>query len=219
MKSKKTRKKFYNKWLCKVTLSIEGIGIFRIYDLDSIRDKLTVNDQYNYHADKAQKNKKIIIDLAELLKSFSRNQWAKRIEGSCIDIYTNEHVIYQSICDQFKEYAIHFFKPDPGSEEFLDDKKSILAKKFPHDRYRYKVYLLPHKMSKEIEEKNRYVTWIKKQIPQITFTESVERWFKETNWNWDRRYILVEDEKTLLMLKLRNPEIVGRIYNYVICDK
>jgi hypothetical protein len=41
----------------------------------------------------------------------------------------------------------------------------------------------------------------------------------KTEWNWDRRYVLVEDEGTLLMLKLRNPEVMGSVYNYVLSDK
>jgi hypothetical protein len=41
----------------------------------------------------------------------------------------------------------------------------------------------------------------------------------KTDWNWDRRYVLVEDEGTLLLMKLKNSEVVGTVYNYVIVDK
>jgi hypothetical protein len=47
----------------------------------------------------------------------------------------------------------------------------------------------------------------------------VQKWFLKTDWNWDRRYVLVEDEGTLLMMKLRNSDVVGTVYNYVVTDK
>jgi hypothetical protein len=31
--------------------------------------------------------------------------------------------------------------------------------------------------------------------------------------------VLVEDEGTLLMMKLRNSDVVGTVYNYVVTDK
>ena len=74
-------------------------------------------------------------------------------------------------------------------------------------------------MKKDKTSKRRFVDWLKSQDPRITCSDAVEKWFMNTEWNWDRRYVLVEDEKTLLMLKLRNSEVVGRIYNYVLSDK
>jgi hypothetical protein len=50
-------------------------------------------------------------------------------------------------------------------------------------------------------------------------SEAVKTWFIHTDWNWDRRYILVDEESTLLMLKLRNSDFMGKIYEYVIVDK
>lgn len=95
----------------------------------------------------------------------------------------------------------------------------MAVKKLPHNRYRYRVYLLPHKMAKDREGKQKYISWLKSLGERVTCTPAVEGWFMHTDWNWDRRYILVEDEHTLLMLKLRNSEVVGRIYNYVLSDK
>jgi hypothetical protein len=67
--------------------------------------------------------------------------------------------------------------------------------------------------------KQQYLEWVKRQTPRITCTPAIEKWFLTTDWNWDRRYVLVEDESTLLMLKLRNAEVMGRIYNFVVSDK
>jgi hypothetical protein len=74
-------------------------------------------------------------------------------------------------------------------------------------------------MNGDKDEKERFISWVKNQNSKIRLTNSVIKWFINTDWNWDRRYVLVEDEATLLMLKLRNSSVVGRVYNYVISDK
>jgi len=94
-----------------------------------------------------------------------------------------------------------------------------VGKKLPHNKYQFRVYLLPHKLAGDTEEKEKFINWMKTQNSKIRLTDTVIKWFMHTDWNWDRRYILVEDEPTLLMLKLRNSSVVGRIYNYVISDK
>jgi len=63
------------------------------------------------------------------------------------------------------------------------------------------------------------LSWVESQNGKITISTALKEWFISTNWNWDRRYVLVEDEKTLLMLKLKNSDAVGSIYDYVISDK
>ena len=98
----------------------------------------------------------------------------------------------------------------------LSDKKTILVKKYPQGRFKMRVYLKPHKME-DSDEKLRYISWIK-GMPGISISEAVERWFYATNWNWDRRYVLVDDDKTLLLLRLKNSNVVGTVYNLVLQD-
>ena len=74
-------------------------------------------------------------------------------------------------------------------------------------------------MANDRPAKKKYIDWLKTQMPRVTCTSAVETWFLATDWNWDRRYILVEDDQTLLMMKLRNADVVGKIYNFVISDK
>jgi hypothetical protein len=70
-----------------------------------------------------------------------------------------------------------------------------------------------------VEAKQKFLDWLIIQSPKITCTSAVQSWFMKTDWNWDRRYVLVEDEGTLLLMKLKNSEVVGTVYNYVIVDK
>ena len=57
------------------------------------------------------------------------------------------------------------------------------------------------------------------QNDKISLSESVKMWFITTDWNWDRRYVFVDNEQTLLLLKMRNCDAIGKVYEYKIGDK
>ena len=159
------------------------------------------------------------MDLIEIFQNTDKSIWSKRIERNCLDIYTSDQSFYQDISEKFHDIMIHRYEPsNDESKEKLKD-QNILVKRLPHGTFQYRAYLLPHKMGNNTEDKKRYVDWLKNQSPRISCTMAVENWFIKTNWNWDRRYVLVEDEKTLLMLKLRNSEVVGKVYKFEIIDK
>lgn len=223
-KTKLTNRKFYNKWLYKISLHVSGGGLFRIHSIEDIKlfcygSSDGSNRPYTPYY-KAFNNKKTILKLCCFLEKFDKDIWTKRIEKTTIDFYTNDLDFYDSMSEEFEDILIHRFEPHPENIDVLNDNEYFIStKKLPHKIYNYRVYLLPHKLAHEEELKEKYVDWLEGQSPKIRCSEKVKDWFIRTNWNWDRRYILVDDEKTLLMLKLRNSEVVGRIYKYVICDK
>jgi len=155
--------------------------------------------------------------MIDILEKIDSTKWFKRIEGEKLDIYTNDRDIYDDLSLKFKDKLTHRFQP--GSDEDLLDDYVIVSKKYPHDIYQYRVYLLPHKLKNDKLAKEQYLKWVNSQAPKIRCTEAVNKWFMYTDWNWDRRYVLVDSEQTLLMLKLRNSEVVGRVYKYIISDK
>ena len=221
-KTKKTNRKFYNKWLYKVSLSISGASVFRQTHLNNIESYCSESsdDRRSWSlSSKIYNNKEQLIFLANFLKKFPEDTWAKRIETNNIDFYSNDKKFYDSLSLEFEDQLIHRFEPSEEAIDLLSEELCILSKKLPHNRYTYRVYLLPHKMAGDREGKEKYISWLKNQHEKITCTPAIETWFVKTDWNWDRRYVLVEDEQTLLMMKLRNSEVVGKIYRYVICDK
>ena len=160
-----------------------------------------------------------LLRLANFLITRTHVPWAKRVESSIVDLYTNEKQFYDDVSKEFDDVLIHRFEPGSDTSDLLEQSSSIVVKTLPHNKYRYRVYLLPHKFKGDKDEKTRYIAWLKSQHPKITCTTAIETWILKTDWNWDRRYVLVEDESTLLMLKLRNAEVMGRVYNFVISDK
>jgi hypothetical protein len=74
-------------------------------------------------------------------------------------------------------------------------------------------------MKYDIDAKQKYINWIDMQGDKVRMSPVVKDWFMKTDWNWDRRYLLVEDTQTLLMLQMRSGEAIGKVYEYVVVDK
>jgi len=223
VKPKLTNRKFYNKWLYKVSLNVKGSAVFRDRTLDDVINfcKGGKPDHHPYSVfHKAYNNKSEILELCEMLSQVDASIWSKRVENDSIDFYTNDANFYNQIASTFNKLVIHQFEPSAGTSDVLNTGEFFISgNKLPHNQYNYRVYLLPHKLSNDIEEKTKFLNWMDTQGDKIRCSVKVRDWFLHTRWNWDRRYILVEDDSTLLMLKLRNSEAVGRVYKYVISDK
>lgn len=222
--TKLTNRKFYNKWLYKVTLRCEGCDVMRFVPLSEII-KFCEDGSYDaahYFPSwrRAHNNKDNLSKICKFLIDYSGDQYNLRIERSSLDVYTNNKEFYDKLSFQCLGLVIHRFQPSAENIDILSqDQHCITVKKLPKNRYNYRVYLLPHKMAYEVDAKSSIIDWMKNQNPKITCTPSIQKWFLETDWNWDRRYVLVEDEPTLLMFKLRAADVIGRIYKFVVCDK
>lgn len=217
MKNKISKRKFYNKFDYKVSLRIEGCGSLRYHNISDSRSWLENGTLPKFYLSDRVKlaiiqNKDVLICLCDVLLKYDNDIWNKRIEGDCIDIYTSNKELVNELQTNLLDRVTCVFEPSADAAE----PGTIKVKKLPGEIYNYRVYLLPHKLRGDLDEKTKYISWIKNQNSKVKITESVENWFYKTDWNWDPRYVLVDEESTLLMLKLRNPELVGRIYRFVI---
>jgi hypothetical protein len=208
----------------KVGLKIEGCAILRGRPINTVKfvfgQDMDEKVFYPQWRNKSFVNRSSIIRFCEFMEKFPEDEYALRIENDRLDVYTNNQDLYDTLSTTCEENIIHRFQPDINNLHILNrPQHTIIVKKLPKNRYNYRVYLLPHKMPSHSEDKKKYINWIKAQDPRITWTPAIEKWFINTDWNWDRRYVLIEDSQTLLMLKLRNPEAIGRVYDYVISDK
>lgn len=225
-KQKVTKHKFYNKWFYKITLNVQGIGILRTRSSNDILNffqeaKKQHNNRINHISTfrKALNNEETITEICLFLNDIKNVEWNKRIEGNSVDFYTNDESLYQQFCNKFYNIVTHHFEPDPYTLDLFKNQYTIVANKYIHNKYKFKVYLCPHKLKKDIDAKSSFLGWIDNQKDKILISEVVKTWFINTEWNWDRRYILVDNEQTLLMLKMRNSDVVGKVYEYVISDK
>jgi hypothetical protein len=200
-KIQSANRKFYNKWCYKLSLRLKNAGIFRKKDLDLILKESSSSD---------------VLSVAAFLKD-NPAQYGLRIERSTLDLYFNDQQLFNQGMQDLEALINNAFAIDQSDIDLIERSHLIKANKYPFDNYHYKVFLQPHKLSKD--EKSNFLSWIDSQQEKIKITENVKSWFYRTEWNWDRRYMYVDNEKTLLMLKLRQPEAMGTIYTYVISDK
>lgn len=191
---------------------MEGSSVFRIHAMMSIAT-LDFDDEAHrsYWFEQARKNKDNLLRLANFLVQNSGIDYIKRIERRQIDLYTNDRAFYDELSMKFIDCLR--YRSEPRSQ--IDD-DFILVKSLPHSRFKFKVFLKPHKLQRE--DKIAYLQWLSTQSKKISISESVKNWFIVTQWNWDRRYMWVEDEPTLLMLKLRNSDVIGTVKSYKIIE-
>ena len=105
--AKKTRKKFYNRYVYKVSLSIPGIGILRWHDFNSLRE-MRLNPKNQPHLPVWREdtvvqvfdNRKLWLSLTTLLKSHE-GEYSRRLQIDTLDLYTNNDTLYGRLCDDF----------------------------------------------------------------------------------------------------------------------
>lgn len=220
-KINKTTRKFYNKWLYKITVRAPGAAVFRMADLNQIPTLLnhssqTARSMRLHYLSKACAHQEDINLIASSLSLLDKKSYFTRVERDCLDIYVNDREIFDDLCDDFKGLIKQISIPDPDNLTLLD-RKVIIVKKYPKEEFHYRVYLKPHTI-KDREDKFKYLEWLS-QNSDYSISNSVKSWFLTTDYNWDRRYMLVKNESALLMMKLRNSDVVGAVYEYVISDK
>jgi len=196
MKQSQTNRRFYNRWLYKVTVRLDNPHVFRHNSIDVISSSKTMHRE-------SRRLAKILLSIGD---------FQLRIERKYIDVYVNDRTHYDELVDNFSATIKHCFIPHPNLTDHTISAKDIIAKKLPHDRYRYKVYLKAHAMPDQ--EKKNYLKWLETQHPRIYLTDNTKDWFMKTSWNWDRRYMYIEDEHTLLLAKMRQGSVLGSIYTY-----
>lgn len=206
MKIKFHNRKFYGKWNYKITLTV-SVGAHNLKNIKLL----------DYSNRFTTEQKKELTDLAWYLSLFPSDKIQIRVEYKSVDIYTNDKKIIDEISEKFSDSLKHIVEVIETVRE--DSGTHVFVKKLPHDTYEYKVYLKPHTFKDDRSSKKQYLDWLDSQGSKIKISQKVKDWFMSTNWNWDRRYMYVEDESTLLMLTMRNPSAIGTVYRHVIIDK
>ena len=218
--AKTTKKKFYNKYIYKITLKLPGASSLRWYNFSQILDicQNGFTDKETWRESAAEEilqNSQVWVKLCMMLNAFDSKSFCKRLEGNYVDLYTNDVNLYEELGKEFTQYVSYRAQPKQGTEStILNGNKEIYVNHLPYNKYEYRVYLHPHKL--DTNARKGVADWLSKQVPNVTFTESLYRWLVNTSENYDRRYIQVADNNTLLMLQLRAPNLVGKVFKYII---
>ena len=222
---KETKKLFYNKWIYKIGLNIQGCAVLRMKSGQALEDFLS-ELPFSFPAVKysgslqarAMNSKNTLIKLNFLLQSYEKKTYSTRIEGDFFDVYTNNKTIISEIQEEFDKYVRLISKPKVKNIDLLlKNEHSIFVRSLPKEKYEYRVYLKPHRVDQD--KKSSFLSWLETQGDATSISPSLADWFTKCSMNWDRRYILVDNDKTLLMIKLHTPDAVGTVYKYQVTDK
>jgi len=192
--------------------------VFRYYTVDRLADEDTIETYFSGPFKRLPYWPEIrsLTKLARLLHT-QQDEWSKRIEGPCIDIYTNSKKLYDNVNLVLAAEVKQRFEPEPGTADQLDNPRTVVVKKLPHDRFEYKVFLGVHKADQT--EKESFINFLETHSKKIKCTTAVKTWIRRGWRDYDRRYILVEDEPTLLLLKMAHGNLIGQTYSHVLADK
>lgn len=211
-------RKFYNKWCYKLSLRCKGAGMLRYQTIEEILSFLAQdNAVVHKHGIKmqARENSRDVCTLMSALIMWPKDQYATRIENQTVDIYTNNQLLFDEVSKQCNLFTWRRFAPDTNVALLLTEEKRVLCRHLPHKKYQYKVFLTPHKLPTDDSSRSDFLNFAKANHNSILISQSVCDWFMNTKWNWDRRYLFVDNEKTLLMLKLKSCNAVGTYYKYI----
>lgn len=233
IKTNKTVKKFYNKWLYKVTIVADGISVWKNSKNDqeffSLLSSGRPQDTTSYYLSKhwhpkqrAWDNRELLSEIVFLLSMYKYGKdYQTRVENSWLDVYTNDVDLYNLLSQEFGVHIVHRYQPDDSEINLLTE-NNYIVNKLPHGIYQYRAYLTLSKLNTDYESRFKICEFMNNLKPRITFTNSLEKWIMSHirfEWDWHRRYCLVQDKDTLLMLKLRLGEGIGKVYKYVLSDK
>lgn len=199
MKLSTTKKKFYNKWLFRCSYFLQ---------VSDLREKISGKPSRS----------RDVKDIVKFLSTLDKDQYHTRVEKYTLDLYFNSHEIFDQLQNISTKHLFRCSIPDADSTELLAKNKVILCRHLPYHRYRYKIYLQPHR-NHDKDYKKKYIEWLDIQQSKIYISDTTKQWFIQTMYNYDRRYMYAENEQMILLLKMKDPDMIGMIYQYEIYHK
>lgn len=205
--SKKTNKLFYKKWPYKVRLRVENPHLWRSLEYWKHRAKVSGT---NFSKDIAH-----LVSFEKHLQEIVKDQkYQVRSEGSRMSLFLDDRATFQKVLTEMKDTVIDCWEPE--SQEslsiLLEKKNLILANKFPHGLYKFRVYL-----KESIKNKDSIRTWLEMYPKEKVKISRSTEYFLQADRNYVQApNILVCDDKMLAMLYLSHNDKIKRVDEYVI---
>ena len=134
-KTKQTNKKFYGKWLYKVSFLFEGCALLRSKSFDELEHFCNGPDPDSYRhslSQRAWNNRENLLKLCVAIKPYTRDIYNLRIEGNILDVYTNDESFYIHTSTELEEFVRVRFKT-PNGEILTKQFVGMTARCFQHE--------------------------------------------------------------------------------------
>lgn len=211
---KQTNKLFYKKFPYKITCSVNGANLLRIFPLEVLKrycatGELKIKTWWKLEDQIRADLLTFILTIENYLESFQF-----RCEGSRFNAYFVSKKDFYKITKLLEPWTIETWEPASDEElEFLlkYGTKKIVCNHLPHKRYRYKAHL-KFKTNQQIKE--NFNNWMKNYSGKIHAPRQTATWLNlEYKWNWNPS-IYIEDSATLSLVLLFLGDAVLRVDEY-----
>jgi hypothetical protein len=217
-----TNRKFYNKWFNKLSFHLPGGRMLSFHSTSDLINFITFPDKVTGRWQKVSvanmvSAKQDWLKFIFLLNTIPSGGFQKRSESDVINIYTNDENFIKSAKQDLGHRLVEIFEPTEESMKLLDtEEKILIVKKLPYNKFNFRVIIKPHRLNQL--QREQFIQFLDNS-PGIGLQDSVRNFIRTNEMNWDRRYIYVDTEKTLTMLKIACADAVSTIHRYVINDK
>jgi hypothetical protein len=156
-KPKITNKKFYNKFIYKVSLELPGAHALRQLSYDQIINFIAVPPSHSHYqpvpnrgymdwrvklGNTIHNNGKTWSKIISLFSGVPKKDLSFRVEGKSLDVYTNDVSLYNEVSHQCNDITIQRWQPATGMEDILlNSRREIFVDRLPHGQYNYRVDL------------------------------------------------------------------------------
>lgn len=211
-----TKKKFYNKYLYRLSYNVPGIRIIHWTknELDLKIRVLNWNDQAQMQLNRVQANHAQLLDFYRLYQQKNENL-KFRIEHNTFNIYSDsEEFLYDLACTELKPWYRHLMSV--SLVESADDLKLLeqgftIVKKEPSYAFRVKIR---EGFFKDAERQG-LALYLKNLGEEIRITKLMLSRLTGNTKYFGGGYVYVSDPRLIDMLKLVAPSLIGPVNQMV----
>lgn len=214
-KKLKTNRLFYGKWPYKLTCQVRGANLIITNVLDSTGE-LRIRGSYNdWRGIKRVTDPVALRKFANIIQEYLDKDVKFRMEYDTVQIYVRDRLLLNELETKLAPFLQSITEPENEAELdlLLDNKKYIIADKYPKGIYKYKVILKPMPIS--IRES--FYKWIiqydddKVNMPKSTIKHLTSKGF----W-WSDTYFYTSDSSMIVMANLAAQGYLRRTEEYIL---
>ena len=155
-----------------------------------------------------------LLTFANAVEPFLDKEIQLRAEGSTLNIYCKDRVLFDQLIDQLSDWIETVFEPANNAEqEFLNGStKKVICNHIPFKTYPYKVYI---KSTTPLNVRSSFETWIQHYEGKIKTPNHTQKWFIQgSGWGWIPT-VYVKDSATLSMVGLFLGSNVQKVEEFI----
>lgn len=214
-KKLKTNKLFYGKWPYKLTCFVRGANLI-ITNMFESTGELRIRGSYNdWRGIKRVIDPVALRQFANIIQEYLDKEVKFRMEYDNVQIYVKDKLLLKDLEQKLSPYLRSITEPENDKELdlLLDNKKYVIADRYPKGLYRYKVILKPM----PIVIRESFYKWLsqydeeKISIPNST----IKHLTKSGPW-WNDVYFYAADSSMIVMANLAAQGYIRRTEEYVL---